>query len=83
MDWLCTGNRFIAVLLPQAHATDIKSRRSICGHIVVMAGAVIAYSTKWHQNVITSSTEVTFIQATYAAKMAKYIREIFKELNIE
>eukprot|EP00957_Ditylum_brightwellii_P041891 3172860-Ditylum_brightwellii.AAC.1 len=48
-----------------------------------MIGAAIAYSTKWHQTVFTSSIEAEFIQETYAAKIAKYIHAILKELKME
>eukprot|EP00957_Ditylum_brightwellii_P040365 3054766-Ditylum_brightwellii.AAC.1 len=66
-----------------AYATDIKSRKLIGGHVAVMAGATIAYSAKWHQTVSTSFTEAEFIQVTSAAKIAKYIWAILKELRME
>eukprot|EP00957_Ditylum_brightwellii_P054565 4134672-Ditylum_brightwellii.AAC.2 len=46
----------LTIYVGAAHAMDIKSLRSIDGHVAVMAGAAIAYSTKWHQAVSASLT---------------------------
>eukprot|EP00957_Ditylum_brightwellii_P131352 10017684-Ditylum_brightwellii.AAC.1 len=73
----------LTIYVDAAHTMDIKSRRLIGEHVAVMAGAAIAYSTKWHQTVSTSSTKAEFIQATSAAKLAKYIWAILKELKME
>eukprot|EP00957_Ditylum_brightwellii_P038237 2890838-Ditylum_brightwellii.AAC.1 len=54
-----------------AHATGIKSWRSIGGHVEVMTAAAITYSTKWHHTLSTSLTEAEFIQETSTAMMAK------------
>eukprot|EP00957_Ditylum_brightwellii_P171056 13021828-Ditylum_brightwellii.AAC.1 len=51
--------------------------------MAVITYTAIAYRAKWHQKVSTSLTEVEFIQATSAAKMAKYIQVILKELKIK
>eukprot|EP00957_Ditylum_brightwellii_P105298 8027111-Ditylum_brightwellii.AAC.1 len=73
----------LTIYVNAAHATDIKSQRSIGGHVAIMTGAPIAYSMKWHQTISTSSTEAKFIQTTSVAKMEKFIRAILKELKID
>eukprot|EP00957_Ditylum_brightwellii_P058476 4434516-Ditylum_brightwellii.AAC.1 len=42
----------------------------------------MAYSTKWQITVTTSSTEVEFVQAVSAAKMAKHLCTVLNELGI-
>eukprot|EP00957_Ditylum_brightwellii_P212380 15367207-Ditylum_brightwellii.AAC.4 len=72
----------LTIYVDATHATDIKSRQSIGGHVALMAGTAIAYSAKWHQTASTSFTGAEFIQATSAAKMAKCICAILKELKM-
>eukprot|EP00957_Ditylum_brightwellii_P027414 2072766-Ditylum_brightwellii.AAC.1 len=62
-----------------AHTTKANSRRSIGGHVAILAGEAVAYSAKWHQSITTSFTEAEFIQATSTAKMAKYFCMILEE----
>jgi hypothetical protein len=64
-----------------AHATDLKTRRSVTGFVFCLGGAAIAYKSKLQATVSTSSTEAEFIAAVHAAKVAKYLRSILKELG--
>eukprot|EP00957_Ditylum_brightwellii_P071369 5425597-Ditylum_brightwellii.AAC.1 len=80
---LPSGLDQLKIYIDAAHAMGIKSRRSIGGHITVMAGTTIAYSAKCYKTISTSPTKVEFIQATSAAKLVKYIRAILKELKME
>eukprot|EP00957_Ditylum_brightwellii_P010666 807826-Ditylum_brightwellii.AAC.1 len=73
----------LTIYVDAVHATNIESRWSIGGHVAIMAGTTIAYSTKWHQTLSTSLIEAEFIQAISAEKMEKYIHVILKELKIE
>ena len=64
-----------------AHATDLKTRRSVTGYVFTMAGGAIAYKSKLQPTVATSSTEAEFCAAVVAAKVAKYLRSVLKELG--
>ena len=64
-----------------AHATDLKTRRSVSGMVFVLAGGAIAYKSKLQATVATSSTEAEFIAAVSAAKLAKYLRSVLRELG--
>ena len=64
-----------------AHATDLETRRSVTGFVFCLAGGAIAYKSKLQATVSTSSTEAEFIAAVHAAKVAKYLRSILKELG--
>jgi hypothetical protein len=64
-----------------AHATDLKTRRSVTGYVFCLAGGAIAYKSKLQATVATSSTEAEFIAAVQAAKVAKYLRSVLAELD--
>ena len=64
-----------------AHATELRTRRSITGLIFTFAGGAIAFKSKVQPTVSTSSTEAEFIAAVHAAKIAKYFRSILIELG--
>jgi hypothetical protein len=64
-----------------AHATDLKSRRSVTGFVFCLGGAAIAYKSKLQATVSTSSTEAELIAAMHAAKVAKYLCSILHELG--
>eukprot|EP00957_Ditylum_brightwellii_P204755 15340717-Ditylum_brightwellii.AAC.1 len=73
----------MTVYVDAAHIINLKNCRTIGGHVAIMVDTLIAYSTKWHQMVLTSFTGAEFIQATSATKMVKYLRMILTELRIE
>ncbi len=64
-----------------AHANDLRSRRSTTGYAFMLSGGVIAYRSKTQSITATSSTEAEFIAAVSAAKVAKYLRAILRELG--
>ena len=49
-----------------SHATDIETRWSIGGHIIVIFGAAILWALKLQATMATSSTEAEFMQAVTA-----------------
>lgn len=63
--------------------TDRTHRRSITGIAIMLAGAVIAYKTKYQPTVALSSTEAEFAAAAEAGKMILYLRSILHELGFE
>ena len=65
-----------------SHATCIKTRRSTTGMNFCFAGAAVAYKVSLQGTVATSSTEAEFIASVTAAKMAKYLRSVLRELNM-
>jgi hypothetical protein len=69
--------------LDAAHATDPATRRSITGYVFTLAGGAIAFKSKLQPTVATSSTEAEFIAAVSAAKVAKYLRSVLRQLRIE
>jgi hypothetical protein len=46
-----------------AHATDLKTRRSVSGYVFTLAGGAVAFKSKLQATVATSSTEVEFVAA--------------------
>ena len=68
-------------LVDASHASDIKTRRSVTGVHLMLAGAAVFYKSKLQTTVATSSTEAEFIAAGIAAKAVKYLRAIMEELG--
>jgi hypothetical protein len=64
-----------------AHANDLRNRRSTTGYAFTLCGGVVSYRTKTQSITATSSTEAEFLAAVLAAKHAKYLRSILKELG--
>ena len=71
----------LAGCLDAAHATELKSRRSVTGLIMFFCCAAIAWKSRVQPIVATSSTEAEFYAAVTCAKIAKYLRYVLTELN--
>ena len=65
-----------------AYATDVKTRRSVTGYVIVFGGAAIAYKAKLQSTVATSSTEAEFIAAVYTAKAVKLFCSVLSDLGL-
>jgi hypothetical protein len=65
-----------------AHATDLKTRRSVTGYVFTLAGGAVAYKSKLQPTVSTSSTEAEFVAVISAAKVAKYLCSVLNQLSI-
>ena len=63
-------------------ATCPKTRRSMTGACIRLAGGTIAYKTKLQSTVAQSSTEAEFMGACDFGKMMLYIRSILWDLGI-
>jgi hypothetical protein len=63
-------------------ATCPKTRRSMTGVCISLAGGTIAYKTKLQATVAQSSTEAEFMGASDFGKMMLYIRSILWDLGI-
>jgi len=75
------GRRELVGILDAAHATDLKTRRSVTGLFILFAGAAIAYKSRLQSLVATSSTEAEFYAAVFCAKLALYFRYILQDLD--
>ena len=64
-----------------AHANDLRNRRSTTGYAFTLCGGAVSYRTKTQTITATSSTEAEFLAAVLAAKHAKYLRAIMRELG--
>ena len=64
-----------------AHANDLRNRRSTTGYAFLLAGGAILFRCKTQSITATSSTEAEFLAAVTAAKQARYLRAILKELG--
>jgi hypothetical protein len=71
----------LAGYVDAAHATDLITRRSTTGIVLMFCGGPLAYKSKIQSTVFTSSTEAEFLAAVDAAKIAKYLRSILAELG--
>jgi hypothetical protein len=61
--------------------SDRTHRRSVTGLVIMLAGGVIAYKSKYQQTVALSSTEAEFTAASEAGKTTLYLRSILHELG--
>ena len=64
-----------------AHANELKKRRSTTGYTFMLAGGVVSYRCKTQSITTTSSTEAEFLAAVLAAKQARYLRSVMRELG--
>jgi hypothetical protein len=71
----------LAGFVDAAHANDLRNRRSTTGYAFLLAGAAISYRCKTQSITATSSTEAEFLAAVTAAKHAKYLRAILRDLG--
>ena len=74
------GDELVGIL-DAAHATDLRSRRSVTGLALCCGGAVVAWKSRLQATVSTSSTEAEFMAAVECAKMVIYMRSILTELK--
>ena len=70
------------VMVNSDWAGNVKTRRSVSGVVIMMAGAAVVYKTILQRVVALSSTEVEFYALSEAGKMALYVRSILYELGI-
>ena len=68
-------------LLDAAHATELKTRRSVTGFVLLYCCAAIAWKSRVQPLVATSSTEAEFYAAVTCAKAAKYLRYVLQQLD--
>ena len=68
-------------LLDAAHATELRTRRSVTGFVLLYCFAAIAWKSRVQPLVATSSTEAEFYAAVTCAKAAKYLRYILQQLD--
>ena len=67
--------------LDAAHATDLRTRRSVTGLVILFCHAAIAWKGTLQSLVATSSTEAELYAAVICAKIVKYLRYVLQELN--
>ena len=72
----------LIAIMDAAHGTDLRTRRSVMGVLIILAGAAVAYKSKLTSTVPTSSTEAEFLTAVFTAKIVKYFRYILRELRM-
>ena len=61
-------------------AGDTAKRKSISGIIIMYAGGVIAYKSKFQEVIALSTTEAEFVAACDAAKIILFFRSILDDL---
>ena len=61
----------------------IKTRRSVCGIVIMMSGAAMVYKTILQRVVALSSTEAEFYALSEAGKLALYVRSILNDLDMQ
>ena len=66
-----------------AHANELRKRHSTTGLVFTFCGGAVVYKSKTQSLTTGSSTEAEFIAAHTAAKIAKYLCMIFKQLGYE
>ena len=63
-------------------ASDTRTRRSMTGIGMYLAGAPVAYRARLQPTVAMSTTESEFVAASDAGKMALYLRSVLSELGL-
>jgi hypothetical protein len=64
-----------------AHANELLKCRSTTGYGFMLDVGIVAYGSKTQTITATSSTKAKFIAAVSAAKVAKYLRSILRQLG--
>jgi len=67
--------------LDAAHATKLRTRRSVTGLIVLFCCAAIAWKSQVQSLVATSSTEAEFYSAVTCGKIIKYLRYVLQTFD--
>ena len=70
------------VLVDSDWAGNVKTRRSVSGIVIMMAGAAVVYKTILQRVVALSSTEAEFYALSEAGKLALYVRSILNDLDM-
>ena len=66
-----------------AHANDLRKRQSTTGVVFTFMGGAVVYKSKTQSLTASSSTEAEFIAAHAAAKIARYLQMLLKQLGYE
>ena len=83
-DFLVDVNRpVLQVFTDAAFGNDITRRRSTTGIVSIYCGGAIIYQSKTQTLTTDSSTEAECIAAVTAAKLARYLRCVLKQLGEE
>jgi hypothetical protein len=64
-----------------AQANDLQKRRSTTSYAFMLSGGAIAWRSKTQSITGTSSTEAKFVAVVSAAKVAKYLQAILRQLG--
>jgi hypothetical protein len=64
-----------------SYAEDLDTRRSVSGHMFLLGGAAISWSSKLQRTVSLSSTEAEYVEVSEAARQALWFRNLIKELG--
>jgi hypothetical protein len=64
-------------------AADEQTRRSVGGHCFLLGKAVVAYSSKRHSLIDTSTTEAEYSELYEASKQAIYMRKLCAALHFD
>ena len=72
----------LAIYVDAAHATDVKTHRSISGMVATLNGTAISFQSKLQPTVTTISTEVELIAAVSTGKTCKFLSYFLNELGM-
>ena len=77
-----TNQRFITAYVDSDWGTCRKTCKAITGAVVMVAGGVVGYKTKFQHAIALSSTEAEWVAACDAGKMILYFRTLLDDLGI-
>ena len=77
-----TNSRFITAYADSDWGTCRKTRNAITGVVIMVAGGVVGYKTKFQHAIALSSTEAEWVAACDAGKMILYFRTLLEDLGL-
>jgi hypothetical protein len=64
-----------------SYAEDLDTRHSVSGHMFLLGGAAISWSSKLQRTVSLSLTEAEYVEVSEAARQALWFRNLIQELG--
>lgn len=75
------GHEVAKIYCDSDYAKDLDNRRSVLGHVVMLGGGAVSWSSKRQKSVSTSTTEAEYMALSSAGKQALWMRQFLTDIN--